>query len=529
MPVREVLERFNRAKSLQAVAFGAGVFGLIWVLTGWILEGTTGTLVLAGLGVTVGAIILAILSNWRSGFYMFLVWLLFEDLARKYLGNNMAIYFGKDVLVGVTYISFFAALRRGKVPTFRPVFLLPLGVFFWLGVLQVFNPNSPSMLYGLLGLKLYFYYVPLLFVGYALLRSEKDLHQLLVVNAGLAGIIGLLGIIQAITGPSFLNPVDLAPELSPLGHLYRTAPVSGAILYRPTSVFVSDGRFAWYLILAWVLSFGTAGYLVLRTRRGRNIVFLSIALVSAAVLLSGSRGALMWTLGSACIMAAALLRGAPWRWQQGHRLVKALRRTFFLAGLGVCGLLLLFPAATGARWAFYSETLSPENRNSELYTRTWDYPLLNISLAFAHPDWPYGYGIGTASLGAQYVSRLLGARDPGVGVESGLGTLIVEMGILGPILWLWWSLVLIRSGWQVVRQLKATPYYPVGFSIFWFAALLLVALTYFSIGPYQNYVFNAYLWVLVGILFRLPKFLEPVPLGAEAQPAGSYAIPGPLI
>jgi hypothetical protein len=154
---------------------------------------------------------------------------------------------------------------------------------------------------------------------------------------------------------------------------------------------------------------------------------------------------------------------------------------------------------------------------------------MNISLAFAHADWPYGYGIGTASLGTQYVSRLFGAPDPRIGVESGLGTLIVEMGILGPILWLWWSLALVRSGWRVVRGLRATPYFPIGFSIFWFAALLLVALTYFSIGPYQNYVFNAYLWVMVGILFRLPKFLESARAAAEAQPAASYAVPAPQI
>ena len=39
------------------------------------------------------------LRDWRNGFYVFLVWLLFEDLVRKFLGNNLAIYFGKDVLV----------------------------------------------------------------------------------------------------------------------------------------------------------------------------------------------------------------------------------------------------------------------------------------------------------------------------------------------------------------------------------------------------------------------------------------------
>ena len=34
-----------------------------------------------------------ILRRWRTGFYMFMVWVLFEDLVRKYLGNNMADLF----------------------------------------------------------------------------------------------------------------------------------------------------------------------------------------------------------------------------------------------------------------------------------------------------------------------------------------------------------------------------------------------------------------------------------------------------
>jgi len=32
----------------------------------------------------------------------------FEDLFRKFLGNNMAVFFAKDVLTIVLYISFFA-------------------------------------------------------------------------------------------------------------------------------------------------------------------------------------------------------------------------------------------------------------------------------------------------------------------------------------------------------------------------------------------------------------------------------------
>src|SRR2546422_4051963 len=187
-------------RHLQGLALLLGLLGTIWVLTSWIVAGTPAQLILAGLGLLVGAILLNILNDWRSGFYLSLVWLLFEDLARKYLSNNMYIYFGKDVLIGMTYLSFFLALRRRQAETFRPPFLFPLSLFFWLAVGQMFNPGSPSLLYGLLGLKLYFYYVPLKFVGYALIRSERDLHRLLVVNLIMAGGISLLGGGEAVEG-----------------------------------------------------------------------------------------------------------------------------------------------------------------------------------------------------------------------------------------------------------------------------------------------------------------------------------------
>jgi len=54
---------------------------------------------------TGSAFVVAMLNSWRNGVYFFLAWLLFEDFARKFLGNNMAIYFAKDVLVAVVYLS----------------------------------------------------------------------------------------------------------------------------------------------------------------------------------------------------------------------------------------------------------------------------------------------------------------------------------------------------------------------------------------------------------------------------------------
>src|SRR5437879_9708061 len=144
-------------RQLQGLALLLGLLGAIWVLTSWIVAGTPAQLVLAGLGLLAGAILLNILNDWRSGFYLSLVWLLFEDLARKYLSNNMYIYFGKDVLIGMTYLSFFLALRRRQAAPFRPPFLFPLSLFFWLAVGHMCNPCSPSLLSGLQGLTIYLF------------------------------------------------------------------------------------------------------------------------------------------------------------------------------------------------------------------------------------------------------------------------------------------------------------------------------------------------------------------------------------
>src|SRR5262245_44093203 len=65
-----------------------------------------------------------ILRDWRSGFYLFLTWLMIEDLVRKYMGNGLTLFFGKDILLVIVYLSFFLAIRRGQENTFRPPFFL---------------------------------------------------------------------------------------------------------------------------------------------------------------------------------------------------------------------------------------------------------------------------------------------------------------------------------------------------------------------------------------------------------------------
>ena len=495
---------------------------MAWEIGGKIAAGDLGPIEYFALACIGAAVAIAILRDWRQGFYMFLVWLLFEDLVRKFLGNNMTIYFAKDVLVGLVYISFYAQVRRGRAKVFRPPFLIFLSLFFWLAAMQVFNTNSPSVLYGLLGLKLYFYYVPLMFVGYALIRSDEDLRKFFVVNAVLAGVIGTLGIIQAIVGNTFLNPTTLAPALQELGDLDRYTPLTNQVLSLPTAVFVSSGRFGLYLVIAAIILMAAAGYLLLYTKRNRKLVYAAFGIVGGATLFSGSRGAVVYVCASALILAVGFMWGAPWRWGQAHRLVKAIRRTFIVAALALAALLVVFPNAAGSRLAFYTETLSPGSSASEVSGRSWTYPIENLKLAFTNPNWVLGNGTGTASLGTQYVAKALGKPAMTSAVEEGYGAMILEMGIVAPFLWILWTGTLLIGAWKVVRSLRQTRFFPIALAIFWWAFLLLFPFTYGGLAPYQNFVCNAYLWILLGILYRLPE-IYATPAYPEVVTSGAMA------
>lgn len=505
----------NRVLTLNTQAWVSLAIWLLgpliaWKLGQWIVAGDMNAIVFAALGLVFGAISLAILRDWRAGFYIFIVWLLFEDFVRKYMGNNMLIYFVKDALAAIVYFSFFHAVSQRRAIRFRFPFLIFIGFFFWLGILQCFNPNSPSLLYGLLGVKLYFYYIPLLFVGYELIRTDQDLHRFLLVNMVLGCAIAAVGIIQSIVGQSFLNPSVLASDIRALGTLYRVDPVSGATLYQPNSVFVSAGRFDIYLILAWLLGLGSAGYLLLRRERGQSIIFGGLAVIAVAALMSAGRGALLYALGSGFVLAAAFLWGAPWSQKQAHKLIKAIWRITAVAGIGVLIAVSVFPSAVGIRLSYYAATILPSSPTEQLTGRLESYPIQEFKKAFTEDGWLFGNGIGTASLGVQYVSRWVGKPRPNVGVESGYGNIMLEYGVVGLFLWWVWTAALLISAWKVVRKLRQTVYFPVAFAIFWFAFLILYPMTYGTLNSYQDFIFNAYLWLLIGILFRLPKLASGV-------------------
>jgi hypothetical protein len=455
---------------------------------------------------------IAIFKNWRLGLYCFVAWVAVEDLIRKYLGNNMLIYFGKDFIVLALYFSFLFARKATNTKLYRPPFLAVLLVFFWYCVLQVLNPASTSIFYGLMGLKLCFLYAPLLLVGHALVDSEKELRRFFFFNSMLILVVAGFGIAQSILGHTFLNPENVQKDIRDLSTLYRASPISGLIAYRPTSFFVSAGRFQNFLIVSWILALGFGGFLLMRKQSGRLIAFTTVGILAAASLLTASRGVFLWALASAIVFAPAVMWGAKWSGEQRTRVLRGIVRTAVFVAIAFTILVTIFPEEVASRLAIYTETLSPGSSASELGFRTWNYPLQNFAAAFDYPRWPYGYGTGTASLGGQYVARIMHAPPTNVGVENGYGQLVVELGIVGLLLWIALAFAITRSAWQATKNLKGTVWFPIGFAIFWFTFLLVFPMSFYGFVAYQDFILNSYFWLVLGILFRVSEFPNNLPV-----------------
>jgi len=343
------------------------------------------------------------------------------------------------------------------------------------------------------------------------------MHRLFSLLSVLILMVAGLGLAQSILGPTFLSPQTLQEDIREAGTLFRYTS-GGEVAYRPTSVFVSVGRFQNFLILSWVISLGYAAYLLVRGIRKRTLAFVTVAVVGAASVMSTSRGVFMWNMGNGLVMGAAFLWGAPWRQGETTRMLRAIQRTVLLTGMALISLTVVFPKELNSRLTVYSETLLPSSPGSELVARTHDYPLRQLKNAFQDPRWPIGNGTGTSGLGLQYLRRFFNVLPLPIGVESGFGNIVVELGILGLVCWLVLGSAITFSAWKVVKHLRGTPLFPLAFSIFLYVVLIFFPMTYIGM-PYQDFLLNAYLWLLAGILYRLyhlkqsPMKLQPAATG----------------
>jgi hypothetical protein len=519
-----------------AVAVVAGL-GLAHLLLQ--ADGRTAAVVLVFVGA--GALGVQILRNWRFGILSFFTWIVVEDLIRKYLGNRIILYGAKDAVILVTYASFLVArVVNRRAGDFQNPIRIPLAAMVALAIAECFNPQIEHPLIPVIGMRMFFLYVPLLYLGYAYFDSEERVRRFLLFALGLGGGVAALGVLQALMGLEFLNPEGGAPGLRL--ELIRMAPESQMSVPRPTSVFVDAGRFAQYLFILFFLGWGALSYWQsLRCERGpamegeparrasalarrarsmrrhERILWVAWALVGAGLVVSAQRAALVLVGVAVFVFLARAGRDRIAAW------IARFRRPSLPVGkilmgivLALLGLALVHPERLIALYRFCVETLSPLARETEVTWRPRVY--WRDILVAVRESRAFGHGTGTASLGLQYLYGLdpFSQGEMLYRVEGGYASVIWEWGVVGVALWLWWTATLVWAGGRTARQLEGSRFFGLAAALVLLLALLHFPYFFLGLPVYQNYVNGAYHWFLCGLLFRLPKIVGGSAHGAPA-------------
>lgn len=225
---------------------------------------------------------------WQNAILAVFVLMVFEGALRKWVfpGAQAEIYFLKDAVLLAAYLGFLLDGRKGQIRLQGVTWiriLLVLYVIF--AIIEIFNPNSPSILVWLIGFKSYFLYAPIAFILPYIIESRQHLLDLVRRYLIMACPVAALGFIQVVAGPgSSINTyVSYSEDAAILTHFGR-----GYDLVRTSGTFSYISGYATFLSFVGFLAIGYN--LAQRWRIKNNLIpLLALALVVGAMFTTGSR------------------------------------------------------------------------------------------------------------------------------------------------------------------------------------------------------------------------------------------------
>jgi len=431
--------------------------------------------------------------RWQRVIWAIMFLVVFEGALRKWVfpGFQAEIYFVKDALLLSAYFGFLLS----RVPSDKYNTAV-LGLRKWVLValfyfaVQVVNPNSPSMLLSLLGLKNYMLYMPLAFVVPHLFASKNDLEEKLRRYAILMIPFAALGIIQFMFPPDhWLNAyLSYDDENIAQASLFGTAEHLRA---RAIGTFSYIGGFVTFLTVMLYLAVAliAAGKWKFK---GNYLIFALVGATVGAMLTTGSR-----TPFYGLMITAPLLFGI---WKV-RGLISTLQ-VFRLIGLSAVLMLIL-------------QFISPEAIDAyRARAEGADDTITRIVSPFAEPYGAFqtspilGLGIGSAQNSAATVMQSVSYWWLGGNLyEVETARVLQETGIIGLILVYGCRIWLLARAIGLAMQFRTPLYIALSTVI---AGFFLQYLYLFVIN---NPTAGIYYWFCAGVLFAMCR-LESKALAA---------------
>jgi hypothetical protein len=435
----------------------------------------------------------AAVVSWRHSLLGLLVYLPVSGLLIVALYPDTAPgVLAKDVLFVIpAYVGFavhwLAQRHRLAVPG---VPLLPLAALVVLVLVQMLNPAVPGALVALIGAKTWLLYIPLVLLGFELVRDRADLDRVLMVMVLAAVAPCVIGIVEAVliyTGHASTVHGWYGQAASAVTQGFAEITTGTSQVRRVPSTFSFAAQYYSFTIAAVAIAY--ASWRGVLSARGHGVLGAGLlALAVVAALLSGARGAFAFVPLLLLIMVA--LDSAP-----GGR----VRRASVVA--------LVATACLVAASSLLGSSLRPLLGDVASHGFAQLDLALVQGLRHAVDVTILGIGTGMDTVAARYAvpdDQLFQAIG-GTWQESWWVKAILELGVAGLIA------VVALLGTIAVRAVRSTARLNDAGLRAVSAALTAYVLWGLLIGFKAQYLdldpMNIYFWLFLGILARLP-FLE---------------------
>jgi hypothetical protein len=484
----------SRSGSVVKTLF-AGLVGLVAIYGATRSEGLT-SLVAPLIIIAGGLLIIASWRNWELGVKSLLVIVILEGAVRKWFLPSLSdlVYFYKDFLMLVILVSYL--LNKPKPPFLLKhelkLFSIILSAFALYVVASVSNPGLPHPVVGLLGVKAYLLYVPLVFLVPRMFTTKESLVRFLKWYLIIALPVAILSAAQFIDSDpnSALNRYAWDEKtLAATGLELNVASFqdsAGGTYVRVTGPFSFLSGLATYLPTMFALLLGFMSQRSVRTspKNFRWLYHVALAIVAATTFMTGSRGAVL----NLCVMAVVFYGMAS-----KEDLLRRLRQAAIGIVLVTVSLTVFFPQA----WdALYTRTFGGEDQIAEGRGR--------VSEAFRLPfdeagyAGAFGYGVGATQNAVQVLmSKLnlpfMGEQIP-IYYESEPGRVMLELGVVGFLLHLLLRLSIIATTLRACFLIRDMEYKALAV-----AALAALVFPLLLGGAVNQHTQNVYQWFLIGI------------------------------
>ena len=313
-PAQRALPRLGRPLALRPSGEGAAIAGIVVLAAVAGAAASRGGIPVVGITICVAACVVALVGSWRPLLVGLLLYLPFSGLPTLILYPDTGpSTLAKDFLFVIPAYVGAAAVALSRREDLRvpgaPVVLM--GSLALLIVVQAFNPEVPKPLVALIGIKVWLFYIPLIWLGYHFTRRKEALQRLLMAMLAVAMVPCLAGIAEAVLvqthGRAFVyglyGPAAEAATQGFAGFGFN----DGSALLRLPSIFEFVGQY--WLFCTATIALGYAAWRGNRSHRLLRVLGpLAIGIAVLASMTTGLRAAFIFS--PFLLLLIALLEGA---------------------------------------------------------------------------------------------------------------------------------------------------------------------------------------------------------------------------